>query len=672
MSVGDPKRATSAPNPRTASTPLLAVLGIVAVGAAVAIAVWGLVAVRGDAARSAAEADAQRQAGTIAVHLQQVESVVEHLPGRSCAGQPPSRVRPGRALGAPADLTVLCVAVEGGTVTVPPRDAEGGSGAWFEVDDAVRAALAHARDDGVGVLAAPSANARQPAIVAAIYRRGAELVRERPEASGRPGPEAVAGYVVGLIDVGTLLGGSDRDVELLDGNTALGATGEVSDAVRADLAALDRRWTLRAEVDGVGWRRPFAVGVTALGVLGVLFLGLADRHRRDDLRSLAEEASRAQDRAGAVRTLAGIVQQSQGLDEILPALAVRLGDELDLAGISLSVSTGVGEEREVFVHGTPPDRSFVPDGRRPAVLAPGTTMAFDLHRADRSIGVLRVVAGSPVDPGGLDLVQLAGEMVTSTIVASRSLEQQQEAVNRLESLDELKTTFLGVASHELRTPATAISGLATLLAERWDALGEGDRRAFADRIATNATALNALVQDLLDFARLERGDLELALGPVDLSQAVDAVLTRLDSVWGSHEVERVIEPGIIVLGDVNALERIVTNLVSNAVKFSPEGAGIRVTVEEVDGRARLVVDDAGPGVPPEERDKIFVRFFRGSGDAVVRTRGVGIGLSVVHDFVGQMGGTVRVEESPAGGARFVVDLAVVDRARRGVADVAST
>jgi signal transduction histidine kinase len=668
VAVGDPRRATTAPNPRTASAPLLAVLAIAAVAVAVAVALWGLAVVRSDATRGAAEADAERQAGTIAVRLQEVESVVEHLPGRACAGEPPSRVRSGSALGVPQGLTVLCVAVERGKAIVPPGE---GGAAPFEVDDAVRVALAQAQGDGVGVLAAPSGDARPAVLVAAIYRRDGGLLREPPEA-GLVRPDDVAGYVVGLVDVSDLLDGSGRDVELLDGSTVLGATGEVGDAVRTDFSALDRRWTLRAEIEEPGWRRPFAISVTMLGLLGVLLLGIADRRRREELRVLAEEASRAEDRAGAVRTLAGIVQQSQGLDEILPALAVRLGDELDLAGISLSVSTGVGEEREVFVHGTPPDRSVVPDGRRPPVLTPGTTMAFDLHRADRSIGVLRVVAGAPVDPGGLDLAQLAGEMVTSTIVATRSLEQQQEAVTRLESLDELKTTFLGVASHELRTPATAISGLATLLAERWDALGEGDRRAFADRIATNATALNALVQDLLDFARLERGDLELALGPVDLSQAVDAVLTRLDSVWGSHAVERAIAPGVSVLGDVNALERIVTNLVSNAVKFSPEGAGITVTVEEVDGRARLVVDDAGPGVPPEEREKIFVRFFRGSGDAVVRTRGVGIGLSVVHDFVGQMGGAVRVEESPAGGARFVVDLAAVDRARRGVADVAST
>src|SRR3546814_16848535 len=96
-----------------------------------------------------------------------------------------------------------------------------------------------------------------------------------------------------------------------------------------------------------------------------------------------------------------------------------------------------------------------------------------------------------MDGEELELLEVAGEMITSTIVSGRSLEQQQEAVARLEALDELKTTFLGVASPELRTPATAIPGLASLLASRWHAPRAEDRRAFAPRIATNPHAPNA-------------------------------------------------------------------------------------------------------------------------------------------------------------------------------------
>src|SRR3546814_19190754 len=127
-------------------------------------------------------------------------------------------------------------------------------------------------------------------------------------------------------------------------------------------------------------------------------------------------------------------------------------------------------------------------------------------------------------------------MITSTIVSGRSLEQQQEAVARLEALDELKTTFLGVASHELRTPAPAISGLASLLASRWDALREEDRRAFPTRIATNADALNALVSDPHDFPRHATHDPSSPLAPRHHDSTLEPVPRRLGSLRGPHRV----------------------------------------------------------------------------------------------------------------------------------------
>ena len=164
------------------------------------------------------------------------------------------------------------------------------------------------------------------------------------------------------------------------------------------------------------------------------------------------------------------------------------------------------------------------------------------------------------------------------------------------------------------------------------------------------------MQDLLDFARMERGDLKLVLEPVDVSVVARRVIDRLEPVWSSHVIDRQLGPDAIVIADVAALERIVTNLVSNAVKFSPAGSAVRVAVDREGDDVRLLVDDRGPGVPADERDRIFVRFFRGGGEAVVRTSGVGIGLAVVKDFVTQMGGSIEVTDNPEGGARFTVRL----------------
>lgn len=658
---------------RSGSVPLLAVLGLVAIGSCVLLAVSALGSRRAALAEQEAATTAEREAGRIAIAVQAVEAVVEHLdpslcdprvasdgPGPDFGGTPSSQVPPEGA-------RLICL---------PAGETSHPAAAGIDFGDpAIRAALAQSRDRGTGALSAAPAGGAPPVLAAPIYRAGGELSLEPSDRTTSIRREELAGHAVAVLDIGALL---DRTSgwEVVDAGVVLARSGDVvmddDRTVSADLAALDRRWSVVTQVPDAGLWRPISAGVALLGLAGAVLLGLADRQRRRVAQDQARAMRRAEERAAAIRTLTGIVQHSQDLDEILPALAVQLSDELGLTGVSLAVATATGAERAIFSHGERPDPTTRPRRNRVGRVPSGATVAIDLHRADRSIAVMRVVTGVELDARGLELLHIAGEMITSTIVTGRSIEQQQEAVNRLESLDELKTTFLGVASHELRTPATAISGLATLLATRWDALSEDDRRAFASRIATNADALNALVQDLLDFARLERGDLQLALAPVVLSDTVAGVLDRLDGVWGSHDVTRAIDPDIEVLADVNAIERIVTNLVSNAVKFSPSDADVAVRVEERGGRARLVVDDSGPGVPLEEREKIFVRFFRGAGDSVVRTRGVGIGLSVVQDFVAQMGGSVRVEDSPLGGARFVVELDVLDRSRVEERDAATT
>lgn len=667
MAAGGAEARASLP---TSAVPFVAILGLLAIGACVVVAVVSLTGRRAQLLERDVQLDAERQASQIAAAVAEVEASVAHLDPSLCdtrtedAPTGPdfgSTVLDGPA---PAGALLLCL---------PAGDTSHSAVTFDLAAPNVAVALAQARDTASTVLAAPTPGV-PPLVASPIYRVEDRLSTVPSQQRTQARRTQLAGHAVAVLDVAALLDDA-RDWRIEDGGVVLAGTDPDAGAgerASADLTVLDRRWTISAPVPSLGLWLPVATAVTALGLIGATLLGLADRARRRATQADSRSVHEAERRAGAIRTLTGIVQESQDLDEILPGLAVQLSDELGLAGLALAVTTASGEERAIFAHGARPDPASQPTVRRLEALAPGDTLAIGLHRAGRSIAVLRAVAGQPLDHRGIELLEVAGELITSTIVAGRSIEQQQEAVARLESLDELKTTFLGVASHELRTPATAISGLASLLASRWDDLPEADRRSFATRIATNADALNALVQDLLDFARLERGDLRLALARVDLGATVEGVLARLDSVWGSHAVLRHIAPGVEVLGDVNALERVVTNLVSNAVKFSPAGADVTVTVDEIDGQARLFVDDAGPGVPPEERDKIFVRFFRGAGDAVVRTRGVGIGLSVVHDFVLQMGGAVRVEESPAGGARFAVELDALDRSTIEERDAATT
>jgi signal transduction histidine kinase len=355
-----------------------------------------------------------------------------------------------------------------------------------------------------------------------------------------------------------------------------------------------------------------------------------------------------------ITSLAPVVQESMDLGRILPTIGVRLREELGLAGMAVAVPGVDGAFRDVFVLGALDD--VPPSADLPAEVPAGATAAMSLARGGRSAGVLRVRAGRSLTQGDLEPIRAAADLITAAIVNAQLFEQQDEAMRQLRDVDELKTVFLGTASHELRTPVTAIAGFAALLDQRWDEFTPEQRRMFAGRIAANANALDTLVQDLLDFARLERGKLVVAFEAVDLCEMVREVLDRLALLFSTHTIDTDLHETGPVLADRNGIERIVTNLTANAVKYSPAGTTVTVRVRSAPGGAELVVDDEGPGVPVDERSRVFARFFRGSGQAVIRTKGTGIGLAVVKEFVDEMGGEVSVAGAPGGGARFRVIL----------------
>jgi signal transduction histidine kinase len=225
----------------------------------------------------------------------------------------------------------------------------------------------------------------------------------------------------------------------------------------------------------------------------------------------------------------------------------------------------------------------------------------------------------------------------------------------MRELDDLKTVFVATASHELRTPVAAVIGYANLLVENWDDLDSESGLLYAQRVENNARRLAALVENLLDFSRLERTSFQSAENELlDLGREVQAVMETQSDLIPDHVLDVEVQPRLMVLGSRLAIDRVVTNLVGNAAKYSPAGSAIRVRVTGGDGTARLVVDDEGPGVPEQEREQIFSRFFRGKGDEVTRTRGAGLGLSIVTEFASSMGGSISLTAAPSGGSRFEV------------------
>jgi PAS domain S-box-containing protein len=235
----------------------------------------------------------------------------------------------------------------------------------------------------------------------------------------------------------------------------------------------------------------------------------------------------------------------------------------------------------------------------------------------------------------------------------RALVLEREAAARLRHVDEMKSTFLHAVSHELRTPLAAVLGFALTLEREDIRLSPEDSLDIAGRIASNARKLERLLTDLLDLDRLDRGIIAPRRSPTDVGALVRQLVAESEL---ATERRVFVEAAPVVLAVEPAkVERIVENLVANAVRHTPAGARVWIRVDPCDGGAVIVVEDDGPGVPPDLREAIFEPFSQGP-RAPRHSPGVAIGLSLVARFAELHGGRAWVEERPGGGASFRVFL----------------
>jgi PAS domain S-box-containing protein len=298
-------------------------------------------------------------------------------------------------------------------------------------------------------------------------------------------------------------------------------------------------------------------------------------------------------------------------------------------------SVGITYERYLErIH--PDDREAVRQAVERAV-AEGTSFVFE-HRTVLGDGRVRWLQGR-----GRVLLNDAGKPV-------RMVGTSQDVTER-RKLDELRDAILSTVSHELRTPLTSIVGFAITLRERGRTLDPATYSEIVGHLAEQSQRLQGLLADLLDLDRLRLGLVQPTFRPTDLGELVARVIAaqQLDS----RRVELDAEPAVADV-DGPKVERIVENLIVNAVKHTPAETTISVRVENRDGDVLIAVDDRGPGVDESQRDAIFQLFTRG--DEVVGVPGAGVGLSLVSQFAALHGGRAWVEENPGGGASFRVLL----------------
>ncbi len=232
------------------------------------------------------------------------------------------------------------------------------------------------------------------------------------------------------------------------------------------------------------------------------------------------------------------------------------------------------------------------------------------------------------------------------------LEADASEADDLERVNDLRLAILSAVSHDLRTPLAGIKASVTsLLGDEIDWSRE-DRDAFLQTIDAETDRLDGLVGNLLDMSRLQTGALQVAATPIGLDEVVPAALSSIGARADTVDVD-VAETLPRVVADPGLLERAIANVVSNALVHA-EGAPVRVVAGSVDGGVDLRVVDRGPGVPRNERDRMFVPFQR-LGDSP-QGASVGLGLAVARGFVEAMGGIVEVEDTPGGGLTMILRL----------------
>lgn len=255
----------------------------------------------------------------------------------------------------------------------------------------------------------------------------------------------------------------------------------------------------------------------------------------------------------------------------------------------------------------------------------------------------RILAGraAPLAPGGSAAV----------VVVVRD-------VTELRTLEAMRRDFAASASHELRTPVTAIRGYAETLAG-----GALDDRPTAERFVQalnrQATRLGALVDDLLDLSRIESGALRLSPEPLPLAPALQALLDPLKSEAQAKALTIRFEEddeGLVGWLDPTALEMIVGNLLENAIRYTPAGGQVTVTALRIDRSIRIEVRDSGPGIEPRHQARIFERFYRADPGRSRQEGGTGLGLAIAKHVAQQSGGDVGVQSRPGKGACFWVSI----------------
>ena len=252
------------------------------------------------------------------------------------------------------------------------------------------------------------------------------------------------------------------------------------------------------------------------------------------------------------------------------------------------------------------------------------------------------------------LIETISADLGRAVVNAELFERQQLLVHQLQELDQAKTEMISTFSHELRTPLASIRAYVEMLQDG-DAEILGGEAHVLEVIQRNTARLSSLIEDILTLSHLDAEVFDIPLRPVFFNPLIDSVCTALQPAIQEKELELSIEKsgsGALVLGDPEQLERVLFNLVSNAIKFTPRGGQIKIETSEGPSAVTATVTDTGIGIPAEEQAQIFTRFFRGSNAVDQAVPGTGLGLAISQAIIEHHQGTLAFSSDLGSGTTF--------------------
>ncbi len=358
------------------------------------------------------------------------------------------------------------------------------------------------------------------------------------------------------------------------------------------------------------------------------------------------------------------------------AAAVRLLDE---GGVHLAVAAVSGlpaallQREPIAVECSPFDERVL--SGQPAIIADAradlragdvpegycSVLCVPLAHEGGLVGTLHVYAAVPqrFDEEDAALLMPLADMGTAAIAATRALVA-------LEALEASKGQFIRVATHELRSPVTVAQSLVRSVLKGYAGALTDKQADVLSRISRRLDFLESLINDLLDLAAGKAPELAEEEGPVLLNASVGRAILPLQPRAEEKGLDVRLQPcraRLIVWGTEDGLDRIFVNLVSNAVKYTPSGGSVTVSMRQVEGQAQVKVTDTGIGIPEEALPHLFEEFYRAPNAKALDAIGTGLGLAIVKDLVERCGGRIEVESAVGQGSTFTMTFPTCNEGR---------